>query len=83
MDETASNALTMSVNDDLDGENVAKGAESVMESLVVDGLVQALDEDVSDTRAEADQNCQGKKKRETKRKETKKKERKKERKKDE
>ena len=42
-------ALASSIHRDFAGQNVAEGTEGVMQSLVVDALVQILDEDISHT----------------------------------
>eukprot|EP00042_Codosiga_hollandica_P025946 m.119180 g.119180 ORF g.119180 m.119180 type:complete len:644 (-) comp52044_c0_seq1:2-1933(-) len=44
-------ALTTLVEQDLARRDVAKDAESIVELLVVDGLLEALDEDVANTRS--------------------------------
>ncbi len=51
VNESTSSRLALLVIDDLARGDVAEHAEGVVELLVVDGLLQALDKDVADTRA--------------------------------
>ena len=50
MDETVALGATLFVRRDLAGQNVAERGKSIVEGLVIDGLVQVLDEDVALTR---------------------------------
>lgn len=49
MHEAIALALASSIHRDFAGQDVAKGTEGVVQSLVVDALVQILDEDISHT----------------------------------
>jgi len=49
VDKAKAAGVAVLVDHDLAREDVSKGAEGVVERLVVDGLVEVLDEDVSDT----------------------------------
>ena len=51
VDEATANTLASGVTHNLHGKNVAEIAEGIVERLVVNGLVQSLDKDISDTRA--------------------------------
>lgn len=47
VNETVALGASVLVGGDLAGENVSEGSKRVVESLVVDGVVQVLDEDVA------------------------------------
>eukprot|EP00054_Salpingoeca_dolichothecata_P013759 m.76961 g.76961 ORF g.76961 m.76961 type:complete len:670 (-) comp20641_c0_seq1:217-2226(-) len=50
VNESKATGVSFRVSDNLAGQNVAKGAEDIVQGLVVNALVQVFDEDVTDTR---------------------------------